>query len=44
MEALLKVYVSGSIPIDYSYDNYGEFNNQFLRALQKSSYKISGIK
>ena len=44
MEALLKVYVTGSIPIDYSFDNYGEFNNQFLRALQKSSYQISNLK
>ena len=44
MEALLKVYVSGSIPIDYSSNNYGEFNNQFLRALQKSSYQISDLK
>jgi hypothetical protein len=44
MEALLKVYVSGSIPIDYSFDNYGEFNNQFLRALQKSPFHISDLK
>ena len=44
METLSKVYVSGSIPIDYSFDNYGEYNNQFLRALQKSSFQISSLK
>ncbi len=43
METLLKVYVNGSIPIDYSSGNYGEFNNQFLRALQKSSFHISDL-
>ena len=44
MEALLKVYINGSIPIDYSFNNDGEFNNQFLRALQKSDYQISDLK
>ena len=43
METLLKVYVNGSISIDYSSDNYGKFNNQFLRAFQKSSFHISDL-
>jgi hypothetical protein len=43
VKTLLKVYISGSIFIDYSLDNYGEFNNQFLRALQKSSFHISDL-
>jgi hypothetical protein len=43
VEALLNVYISGSIPIDYSFDNYGEYNNQFLRALQKAPFQISDL-
>ena len=43
MKTSLKVYISGSIPIDYSCDNYGEFNNQFLRALQQSSFYFTSL-
>jgi hypothetical protein len=44
VETLLKVFISGSISIDYSCDHFGEYNNQFLRALQKSHYIISDLK
>ena len=43
MKTSLKVYISGSIPIDYSFDNYGEFNNQFLKALQQSSFYFTDL-
>lgn len=39
-----QVYVDGSLPIDYSLDDYGVFNNQFLKAIQKSPFSISNIK
>ena len=43
METLLKVYVNGSMPIDYSQNKHGEFNNQFLMAIQKSSLYVSNL-